>query len=60
MKMQRLTPADYDSIPRFKASDEPVPDVAARSLNEVAPLCLAALAAIAIGLLAIRRYRVTG
>lgn len=60
LKAQRLTPKDYDAVPRFHMPEETASDVLGRSLREVAPLCLIGFAVIGLGLAMLRNYKVVG
>jgi ABC-2 type transport system permease protein len=60
MKMRQLQPKDYDAMPRFHMPEEKLSDVAARSVREIAPLCLGGLLVVMLGIVLLRRYPVVG
>ncbi len=58
--MKPLAPADYDAMPQFRMAAESLAEVAGRASAEIAPLCVAAVLALAAGILALRKYQVVG
>ncbi|QEH35955.1 ABC-2 family transporter protein [Aquisphaera giovannonii] len=60
MRRERFAPADFDAIPEFQFREQPLASVGPRVAEGVIGLAIPALALAALGLLALRRYRITG
>jgi len=56
----KLTPADYDAVPRFRFEEEPLAAIVPRVSSALLGLLLPALGIAALGLAVLSRYRIAG